>query len=118
MKKYILRRIIPQDECPGTCCKLTGAFPASGTTRCVHFQNEITGRKCGGCPFFKPNGSVDETKLIQLSIHDQNKFLFTCSRWPFPDTIPELDTPYDHDFGQDFGDICPCFRWEVIDDGK
>jgi hypothetical protein len=117
MKKYILRRIIPQNECPGTCCKKTGAFPASGTTRCIYFQEKIEGRAHGGCPFFNTDNSVNKKKLIQLSIVDQEKFNYACKNWPVPGKIPAFDTPYDTHFGRGFGDICPCFRWEVIDDG-
>ena len=117
MKRYILRRVIRQEECPGTCCKETGAFPGSGTRRCIYFQDTIPGRKFGGCPFFCSDGSIDQSEFAKLSTIDQQKFQITCKNWPCPDTIPELDTPYDEDFGQGFGDICPCFRWEVIDDG-
>lgn len=117
MKKYILRRVIRQDECPGTCCKKTGAFPGSGTTKCIYFQDIIPDRRCGGCPFFCSDGTVNQDKLAQLSEKDQKKFQATCSNWPYPGAIPKLDTPYDEDFGQAFGDICPCFKWEVVDDG-
>lgn len=118
MIKYTLRRIIPQEECPGTCCKLTGAFPGSGTTRCIYFEDVVPGRKCGGCPFFNSNGTINQDKYAQLSTKDQKRFQFACKNWPCPDTVPELDTPYNEDFGQGFGDICPCFKWEVENDGE
>ncbi len=117
MKMYILRRIIPQEECPGTCCKLTGAFPGSGTTRCIYFEDVIPGRKCGGCPFFNSDGTINQDKYVQLSTEDKEKFQNACNNWPVPGKIPAFDTPYDTHFGRDFGDICPCFRWEVINDG-
>lgn len=117
MKKYILRRIISKDDCPGTCCKLTGAFPGSGTTRCVHFIDEMVGRKCGGCPFFKPDGSVDTDKLVQLGVN-QDRFQNACNGWPVPDTVPAFDTEYPTHFGQGFSPICECFEWEMVDDGN
>lgn len=121
--KYTLRRVIPNEECPGTCCQLTGIFPGSGnvmtkTTKCIYFEEYIPGRKYGGCPFFKPDGTIDQEKYDKLSNEDQEKFQFSCNKWPCPNTVPELDTPYDEDFGQGFGDICPCFRWEVENDGE
>lgn len=118
MRRYILRRIIQQNECPGTCCKKTGAFPGSGTTRCIYFKDTIPGRLHGGCPFFNTDGTINQNEYAKLSMEDKRKFLVTCNNWPCPDTVPRLDTSYDEDFGQAFDDICPCFKWEVVDDGE
>jgi hypothetical protein len=118
MKKYILRRVIPQNECPGTCCLKTGAFPASGTTQCIYFQEYIPGRKHGGCPFFNEDSSINQTKFVKLSIEDKAKFEYACKNYPVSGIIPAFDKPFDTHFGRDFGDYCPCFRWEVIDDGN
>ncbi len=117
MKKYILHRVIPQNECPGTCCMETGAFPASGTTQCIYFQEKIDGRKHGGCPFFNSDNSVNKDKFVKLSTVNQSRFEYACKNYPVPGLIPEFDTSYDTHFGRGFGESCPCFEWEVIDDG-
>jgi len=114
-KQYILRRIIPRSKCPGTCCKVTGAFPdASG--HCVHFQQSIGERPLGGCPFFKSDNSVDTSTLKILSKDEQKQFMIKCVNWPVPQPIPELNVPYDNIFGRQFGEACPCFKWEIKED--
>lgn len=89
-------------------------FPCFGTTRCIYFKDTIPGRSCGGCSFFNADGTINQNEYAKLSMEDKRKFLDTCSNWPCPDTIPKLNTPYD----EDFGDMCPCFKWEVVDDGE
>lgn len=118
MKKYTLRRIIDQRACPGTCCKMSGTFPESGTNRCIYFDDEIPGRLYGGCPFFLPDNEINVEEYLILSSGDQTKFSNVCKDWPTPVYIPQLDTEYDTHFGRDFAPICECFQWEVTDDGS
>lgn len=118
MKRYILRRIIPRNECPGTCCKMTGVFPESGTTRCIYFEDNFPGRPHGGCPFFNPDNTINLKTYNQLSVEDQDKFQYACNNWPVPSKIPMMDTPYDRHFGQAFEPVCECFEWEVINNGS
>ncbi len=114
-RKYILRRIIPRRDCPGTCCKVTGAFPDTSGS-CIHYSNDIVGRPQGGCPFFSNNNSINTNALQILNQNDQQVFNTKCNGYPCPTLIPELDTPYDHMFGRSFGEECPCFEWEIIKD--
>jgi len=102
----------------GTCCIRTGAFPASGTTRCIYFQDKIDGRSHGGCPFFNLDNSSNQEKLVHLSTVDQLNFEHKCKNYPVSGFVPAFDIPYDTCFGRNFGETCPCFRWEVIDDGN
>lgn len=118
MKKYTLRRIIDRKKCPGTCCKMSGAFPASGTNKCIYFEDDIPGRFCGGCPFFLSDNTINTEKYNSLSIKDQEKFQLCCNNWPVPGRVPKIDTPYDKHFGQGFAPICECFEWEVTNNGS
>ncbi len=113
-KTYTLRRVIPEAECPGTCCKMTGVFPVANGTRCVHFNDRIPGRPFGGCPFFNLDNSLSE-EHARLSVQDKEKFRRGCHEWPVPDSVPQLDVPYDMKFGQEFHPACECFEWEEID---
>jgi len=113
---YKLRRIIPQDECPGTCCKMTPLEPGPDGV-CVHWSADANERPNGGCTLMNRDGTADYVALDHSSANTKEKFEKTCVHYPVPALIPALDTRYPSKFGRAFGEACPCFEWEEINDG-
>lgn len=114
----VLRRIIPQKECPGTCCKKQGLVPDE-TGRCKFFT-DIKGRRFGGCTFINVDNSVDQTKLNNADMPQElkDKFNRYCNQYPVPALVPAFDTEYETTFGRGFAEtevgknVCECFAWE------
>lgn len=118
-RTYTLRRVIPQEECPQTCCQETGRFPSrEGSRACQYHDSKVGGRKYGGCPFIRPDGTQDDGALVVLNSEQRDRFVRTCLNYLVPSPVPELNAPYPTDFGQGFGAVCPCFEWEMGSDGN
>ena len=117
--KYTLIRIIPQDECPGTCCKRTGVFPEEGSQRCRYFDETLNGRRFGGCYLFQQDGSIDLRRYGDLTTEEQKRFDFSCRYWPVPSPVPQFGRTYDHNFRSEFAESadehppCECFAWKI-----
>lgn len=112
---WVLRRIIPEDECPGTCCKKTPLEPDPVTGVCIHFDPSLKGRKFGGCSLMTTDGKEDVSKSVVLNVERKTKFQGEhCIGYPIPDLIPAKDTKYPTDFGRGFFPSCECWEWEKV----
>lgn len=111
VKNVILRRVIPEDECPGTCCRgpAQPPFPLGEHKDCRYFMPEFNGRPHGGCMLF------DKTQReALLGDDDVQKWKDVCVALPWA----ELNVPLEQSnrFTSRGGTSwCDCFTEEKCD---
>lgn len=132
---FTLRRVIPQDECPGTCCHRHGIFPTEATKDthghnvCRYWNDSVAGRRYGGCTIWE---DADRQRAFNLDFSTdaertaaEEKWLDSCKEWPIPRMVQAVDVTY-RGMAVDFCTIptkknedyetndvwCECFRWE------
>lgn len=109
--ELVLTRVIPEDECPGTCCKgpASPPFPIGEHKDCRYFVYEFPGRPHGGCMLFE-----EARREALLGDDDIRSWKDTCVALPYV----TLDVPVERDnrFTRRSGTTwCDCFVEEECD---
>ena len=100
----ILKRVITEENCPGTCCKAIAYPPFSGENGdCVEWKKDFPGRINGGCGYFNLKNACDpDKKKIWESV---------CKALPYV-KIGTIDKNPRHTFMHKNGiKWCECFEW-------
>lgn len=126
MARFRLKRIVREEDCPGTCCRTGGgAFPLEDRSGvCKYHDLNFPDRPFGGCSLFD-----DTVRSATLTPEEETRWEQVCRDWPCsPDTNRDTGVrtlvqltvgqqygeKYTHRFGSGGNKVCDCYEWERV----